>query len=66
MEVVATVAATSFVEWLVPKLFDTLVEKHKLRNDLKMDINYIKNEFAMISSVIQDDDRKFSRNYSRH
>ncbi|KAI4974158.1 hypothetical protein ZWY2020_047438 [Hordeum vulgare] len=57
MEVVATVAATSFVEWLVPKLFDTLVEKHKLRNDLKMDINYIKKEFAMISSVIQDDDR---------
>ncbi|VAI00425.1 unnamed protein product [Triticum turgidum subsp. durum] len=56
MEAVATAAATSVVEWMVPKLFDSLLAKHKLRKSLEIDINYIKNEFAMISAVIQDDD----------
>lgn len=51
-----TAAATSVVEWVVPKLFDSLLAKHKLRKSLEIDINYIKNEFAMISAVIQDDD----------
>ncbi|KAF7105565.1 hypothetical protein CFC21_106357 [Triticum aestivum] len=58
MEAVATAAATSLVEWMVPKLFDSLLAKHELRKSLKIDINYIKNEFAMISAVIHDDDRR--------
>ncbi|KAM3206104.1 hypothetical protein ACQJBY_061656 [Aegilops geniculata] len=58
MEAVATAAATSFVEWMVPKLFDFLQAKHELRKNLKNDIIYIKNEFTMISAVIQDDDRR--------
>ncbi|XP_037462926.1 disease resistance protein RGA4-like [Triticum dicoccoides] len=57
MEAVATAAATSLVEWMVPKLFDSLLAKHELRKSLKIDINYIKNEFAMISAVIHNDDR---------
>ncbi|VAI68267.1 unnamed protein product [Triticum turgidum subsp. durum] len=58
MEAVATAAATSLVEWMVPKLFDSLLAKHELRKSLKIDINYIKNEFAMISAVIHNDDRR--------
>ncbi|XP_020162776.1 disease resistance protein RGA4 [Aegilops tauschii subsp. strangulata] len=55
MEAVATAAATSFVEWMVPKLFDFLHENHELRKNLEHDIKYIKDEFAMISAVIQDE-----------
>lgn len=58
MEAVVTVVATSLVEWMVPKLFDSLLTKHELRTNLKVDIESIKNEFAMISAVIQDDDRR--------
>ncbi|XP_044962317.1 disease resistance protein RGA4-like [Hordeum vulgare subsp. vulgare] len=55
MEVVATAAATSFVEWMVPKLFDFLDKNHELRKNLERDINFIKYEFGMISAVIQDE-----------
>ncbi|KAM3206099.1 hypothetical protein ACQJBY_061653 [Aegilops geniculata] len=58
MEAVVTAAATSVVEWMVPKLFDSLLAKHKLRKSLEIDIKYIRDEFAMISAVIQDDDRR--------
>ncbi|KAI4974170.1 hypothetical protein ZWY2020_047450 [Hordeum vulgare] len=57
MEAVVTVVATSLVEWMV-KLFDSLLTKHELRTNLKVDIESIKNEFAMISAVIQDDDSR--------
>ncbi|KAF7092521.1 hypothetical protein CFC21_094998 [Triticum aestivum] len=58
MEAVAAAAATSFVEWMVPKLFDFLHANHELRKNLKNDIIYIKHEFAMISAVIKDDDSR--------
>ncbi|XP_040252655.1 disease resistance protein RGA4-like [Aegilops tauschii subsp. strangulata] len=57
MEVVATAAATSFVEWMVPKLFDFLDKNHELRKNLERDIKFIQNEFAMISAVIQDEQK---------
>ncbi|KAM3206012.1 hypothetical protein ACQJBY_061601 [Aegilops geniculata] len=53
MEAVATAAATSLVEWMVPKLFDFLDKNHELRKNLERDIKLIKDEFAMISAVIQ-------------
>ncbi|KAF7092821.1 hypothetical protein CFC21_095272 [Triticum aestivum] len=39
----------------VPKLFDLLETNHKLRRELEHDIEYIKNEFAMISAAVEED-----------
>ncbi|KAM3196599.1 hypothetical protein ACQJBY_072348 [Aegilops geniculata] len=55
MEAVAAAGATSFVEWMVPKLFDFLDKNRGLRKNLERDIKFIKDEFAMISAVIQDE-----------
>lgn len=38
-----------------PKLLDYLVQNHKLRVELEHDINYLRSESPMISSIIQED-----------
>ncbi|KAF7046772.1 hypothetical protein CFC21_055773 [Triticum aestivum] len=40
---------------MVPKLLDFLHENHEFRKNLEHDIKYIKDEFDMISAVIQDE-----------
>jgi hypothetical protein len=54
-------AATAFVGRIAPKLLEFLSANHKLRQNLEHDITYIKNEFALISATIQqDDDRRWT------
>ena len=48
--------ATAFAGRIAPKLFEFLAANHKLRQNLEHDITYIRNEFALISAAIQQDD----------
>jgi hypothetical protein len=50
------VAATAFAGRIAPKLLEFLAANHKLRKNLEHDITYIRNEFALISAAIQQDD----------
>nr|UBY07628.1 NBS-LRR disease resistance protein [Dasypyrum villosum] len=53
-------AATAFACRVAPKLLEFLAANHKLRQNLKRDITYIRNEFALISAAIQQhDDRRW-------
>ncbi|KAF7046551.1 hypothetical protein CFC21_055575 [Triticum aestivum] len=49
-------AATAFACRIAPKLLAFLAANHKLRQNLEHDITYIRNEFALISAAIQQDD----------
>ncbi|KAM3206284.1 hypothetical protein ACQJBY_061768 [Aegilops geniculata] len=49
-------AATAFACRIAPKLLEFLAANHKLRQNLEHDITYIRNEFALISAAIQQDD----------
>lgn len=53
-----TAVATAFLTKIAPKLFAFLQEKHKRRQSLERDIQYIRKEFRMIAAAIQDHDRR--------
>uniref|UniRef100_A0ACD5YCK3 Uncharacterized protein n=1 Tax=Avena sativa TaxID=4498 RepID=A0ACD5YCK3_AVESA len=49
-------AAAAFACRIAPKLLEFLAANHKLQQNLEHDITYIRNEFALISAAIQQDD----------
>uniref|UniRef100_A0ACD5V6S8 Uncharacterized protein n=1 Tax=Avena sativa TaxID=4498 RepID=A0ACD5V6S8_AVESA len=49
---------------IAPKLLDFLVSNHKVRGELKHDIQYIKNEFLMICAAIREDEDRQQRSSS--
>ncbi|XP_044945996.1 disease resistance protein RGA4-like [Hordeum vulgare subsp. vulgare] len=55
-------AAIAFVGRIAPKLLEFLDGNRKLRQNLEHDITYIRNEFALISATIQQDDDRRWRN----
>ncbi|KAM0857416.1 hypothetical protein ACQ4PT_048491 [Festuca glaucescens] len=54
--------ATALAGRIAPKLLEFLDANHKLRQNLEHDITYIRNEFALISAAIQQDDEHRWRN----
>ncbi|XBI77044.1 hypothetical protein VPH35_070215 [Triticum aestivum] len=53
--------ATAFACRIAPKLLEFLAANHRLRQNLEHEITYIRNEFALISATIQQDDDRHWR-----